>query len=1322
MKSLLTLVMVLFTTMFSLAQRIEFYNDAQQKKLTVLSTELDTKYKANYQKAVKMAKQKGWALENDLGNGRIMRLQGIDETGEPVYLMTESNALSSATTRTNQLYSGGSLGLSLNGSSDAVKNRLGIWDGGAVFGTHVELVNRVTQQDNVTTTDVHATHTSGTLIATGISAQARGMSFGANLKAWDFNSDVSEMTAAAKDLAISNHSYGFPAGWVYSSTTNRWAWYGNTTVSQTEDYKFGFYDSNAQAFDKVAYAAPFYLIVKSAGNSRGDNGPGDGKYYFLGTSTRDSSNVARKASDGYDILSTSSNAKNILTVGAVVGTGGNPPAQPSDVSISSFSSWGPTDDGRIKPDLVAVGVNVFSTSNASTTAYTVFSGTSMSSPQAAGSLLLLQEAYSKQNNGQLMLASTLKGLALHTAFDAGNAGPDYIYGWGLLDTEKAAKVILNTDKTNSLTERNLANGATYTQKITASGKGALTATICWTDPEGVVLPVTADNVNNRTPRLVNDLDIRISDGTNNYLPFILNPDKPADLATRGDNIRDNVEQILIPDAVPGRVYTLTVSNKGTLKNNSQDYALIISGIGGTAYCASTPTVIQDNINTVTLAGLTSGFKISSAQQVTLELGFKNANAKTTMVYIDWNGDGIFDETTEKVITANAKTGTIYTDLFKAPTGLQPGNGTLMRVVTVEDPSTTVAIKSCGAYDKGTTKDYSIQYVRPEIDLSVSNLISPDAVAFCSGAARSVTVSLKNVGSVAQQNIPVSVKVLDKTTVVATLTGTYKGSLAAFAEANLLLDGTFNAVSGTTYTFEISINLVSDQDPSNNIKTITRTVTATSLPTSAQVAICDGTTTLNVKSSETNPVLWYDAPTAGNLLFTGNNGSFTRPANATKLYAGVNDVAGTIGYKTKYELGGGTYYETFGPEPVIVTQSPLVIESARIYVGTAGKITFTITRVSDLTPISSATFTVAATRTSDNLTRNSGNQFVDDANDQGVVLPLNLAIPAAGTYKLTQECSEGASIYRSNLNVGSTTTGSDIKGYPFTIPNVVSITGALFNGNIIKTGYYYTYDMKMKSLGCPSARVEVPITTQAAPKASITPTGDKVSICEGTPKDLTANTGTNYTYQWLKDGTAITGATAATYKVSQAGAYSVVVSDNGLCNATSSAVSASVLLPISVPISFNGSVLSIASGTNPTWYVDGTLIAGANLVSLSPTKSGTYTVKSTDVNGCLATSLGYVLTITAIEEEISTEASAKVFPNPATDKFKVEYRTPERPKSVQAEIINLLGMTLTSKNLSRQPNGVYTADFDVSKQNQGKFFVRITTDNEVKVVPLVVGGN
>ena len=1314
---LLLSIIFLSISVSSFAQK-DLYNTSQKKKLDVLSEEVTKQQTENYNKALKVANQKGWQLQGDLGNGRVFRLQGIDETGQPLYLTTESNANAAATTRTNQLYSGGSLGLSLSGSSDAVKNRLGIWDGGAVLATHQEFGTRVTQQDNVSTTDIHATHVSGTLIAAGISAQAKGMSFGANLKAWDFSSDVTEMAVAAKDLAVSNHSYGYQAGWVYNTTINRWAWYGNTSISQTEDYKFGFYDTNTQTLDKIANAAPFYLIVKSAGNNRDENGPSDGSYYFLGSSTKDSSNAVRSKNDSYDVIPTTATAKNILTVGAVSGTAGIPPVQASDIKISSFSSWGPTDDGRIKPDIVAVGVNLFSTSNASNTAYTIYSGTSMSSPQASGSVLLLQEAYANLNSGQLMHASTLKGLVLHTAQDAGNVGPDYVYGWGLLNMEKAASVILNTDKTNSLTERTLQSGGSFTQNITASGKGALTATICWTDPEAAVSTVSVANLNNRTPKLVNDLDIKISDGTNAFLPFILNPDKPADLATRGDNIRDNVEQILIPDAVPGKTYTLTISHKGILKNTTQDYALIISGIGGKNYCASTPTTAQDNIESVKFAGVNSGFKVSSGQQVALEIAMKNATLKTTSTYIDWNLDGVFDEATEKVATSEGFTGTNFTTSFKAPTGLLTGNSTLMRVVSVENVA-TADVKSCGTYSRGTSKDFAIQFVRPDVDLSVSNLVSPDVASFCSNTARTVTVSLKNIGNITQQNIPVTVKVSDKTGVIATLTGTYKGALASFAEDVLLLDGKFNAVSGTTYTFDISINFANDQDQTNNIKTIIRQVVTTPAPTSALAVICEGTTALNVKSSETSPVLWYDALTGGSLIFTGNTGSFAKPTNATKVFAGLNDFSGSIGIKDKYALGGGSYYENFGPEPVIVTQAPLVIESARVYIGTSGTITFTISRVSDLTPISSVTLKVDATRTTANNTR-INNQLIDDATDQGVVLPLNLAIPVAGTYKLTQECTDGASIYRSNLNAGSTATGQEIKGHPFTIPNVMSITGALFSGGLIKTGYYYTYDMKVRSLGCPSVRTEVPITSQTSPNVSITP-ADKLVICKDLTKDLTASAGTNYAYQWLKDGVSVTGETSATIKVSLAGAYSVKVTENGLCSVTSTPVVASIITPIVPVLSWNGSTLNISSGSNPTWYVGGIVIAGAIQNSINPTKSGIYTVKSSDTNGCESFSNEYSLTITAVEEEVVSDINAKIFPNPATDKIRVEYRTPEHPQSVQAEVVNMFGMTLTSKSLVRQ-NGIYTADFDVTKQVQGRYFIRIITEGSVKVMPFIVGGN
>ncbi len=103
----------------------------------------------------------------------------------------------------------------------------------------------------------------------------------ASLRAFDWNSDLAEMAAeAASGALVSNHSYGFARGWYGGS------WYGTPSISTQEDYKFGFYDSYAQAWDLVAYDAPYYLIVKSAGNDRNDCGDGtypcDGPYDCIG--------------------------------------------------------------------------------------------------------------------------------------------------------------------------------------------------------------------------------------------------------------------------------------------------------------------------------------------------------------------------------------------------------------------------------------------------------------------------------------------------------------------------------------------------------------------------------------------------------------------------------------------------------------------------------------------------------------------------------------------------------------------------------------------------------------------------------------------------------------------------------------------------------------------------------------------------------------------------------------------------------------------------------------------------------------------------------
>jgi hypothetical protein len=264
-------------------------------------------------------------------------------------------------------------------------------------------------------------------------------------------------------------------------------------------------------------------------------------------------------------------------------------------------------------------------------------------------------------------------------------------------------------------------------------------------------------------------------------------------------------------------------------------------------------------------------------------------------------------------------------------------------------------------------------------------------------------------------------------------------------------------------------------------------------------------------------------------------------------------------------------------------------------------------------------------------------------------------------------------------------------------------------------------MKVKSYGCPSSRAEVAITTKTAPKASISPT-TAFSLCLNDTKSISTTLSTNYSYQWLLDGQNISGATSSTYQVGQAGSFSVKVTENGLCSAISPSIAVTVL-PQQVPqITMSGSSLTLSSGTSPTWYYNGSLITDATTNSIVPLSSGVYQAKVVDTNGCSVYSNGYAFTITAVEEEVVTDEIAKISPNPAREKFKIEYADPQNnPKYVLSELINIIGVPISSQELVKT-KGVYSAEFDVSKESSGKFFIRITSDKTTKIIPLVVAAS
>jgi len=191
----------------------------------------------------------------------------------------------------------------------------------------------------------------------------------------------------------------------------------------------------------------------------------------------------------------------VITVGAVtdaLDAFGN--RSLASASISNFSSWGPTDDGRIKPDIVAVGVNVLSTSSLGDNMQDSLDGTSMASPGACGSALLLQELYSDNFSGVAMRASTLKALILHTADDLGSAGPDYVFGWGLMNTKKAAEII-RAHKSSPINNYIIEDALTTTETSKSysfawNQVGPIRITLCWTDPAGTA----QTGLNNSAPK------------------------------------------------------------------------------------------------------------------------------------------------------------------------------------------------------------------------------------------------------------------------------------------------------------------------------------------------------------------------------------------------------------------------------------------------------------------------------------------------------------------------------------------------------------------------------------------------------------------------------------------------------------------------------------------------------------------------------------------------------------------------------------------------------------------------------------------------------
>jgi PKD repeat protein len=449
---------------------------------------------------------------------------------------------------------------------------------------HVEFQGRVRQADNANRSADHITHVTGIIASAGINPLAQGTAYSSFVDAYSVlepNGFALEKIIDAIDegLPISNHSYGSAAGWLFDPAfPYNWRWLGDTTLSSQDDFQFGFYNEWAQFHDALNFYYPYHVYITSAGNSRNIPGPQNPPFnheIFVPGQGWKKSTVQRKANGPYDTTPFTAVAKNIITVGSVNSLG------PNDFPMADDSSWGPTDDGRIKPDLVGVGVDVLSTLNHGSinkNRYATFSGTSMSAPNVAGGIALIRQHFI-QTHFYFPLASTLKALAIHTAQQSPSKppGPNYQFGWGILDVEKATNLISKLDSQKVIMhEFIIESGEKYTRKINSDGKQPLEVSIAWNDPEA---EIPFSFLNPRDTVLVNDLDLKLigPDGTEHF-PWVLDFLEPDKAATKGINWLDNVEKVVVENPIAGE-YTIEISHKKQkLEYDFQIVSLIGHGI------------------------------------------------------------------------------------------------------------------------------------------------------------------------------------------------------------------------------------------------------------------------------------------------------------------------------------------------------------------------------------------------------------------------------------------------------------------------------------------------------------------------------------------------------------------------------------------------------------------------------------------------------------------------------------------------------------------------------------------------------------------------
>ena len=363
---------------------------------------------------------------------------------------------------------------------------VGVGDGGEL-GDHIDLNQHVINEADGTLSSfgAHGDHVSGTIAGRGyLDPRNKGIAPNCTIVT-EINNDITsngEALHSKYNMVITNNSYGV----------------------SFECNSSGVYNYSSFNLDRQLYEFPELLHLFAAGNS--------------------GVNVCDGYEQGYKtVLKGYGTSKNVITVGSIDDEG----------NVAMNSSRGPVKDGRIKPEIVGVGVNIVSTGNSND--YFPLSGTSMATPAVSGSIALIYERY-QQVYGALPKGDLIKALVCNSADDLGNEGPDFKYGFGLINPIRA---IRDLDAEQFIVDH-IDNGMEQIHTIVVpEGMSELKIMNYWHDHQAATDPIKA---------LVNDLDIQVIDPDGNlYHPWVLNPDPlfAGDLPTRKRDDLNNIEQVTI---------------------------------------------------------------------------------------------------------------------------------------------------------------------------------------------------------------------------------------------------------------------------------------------------------------------------------------------------------------------------------------------------------------------------------------------------------------------------------------------------------------------------------------------------------------------------------------------------------------------------------------------------------------------------------------------------------------------------------------------------------------------------------------------------------